>query len=114
MADSLEKISEPSPVLDRIFAETAAYIQRPNAPPPVIVILAARQSLIAEKYERLAYRLSLLNAGVALGALHLVAQDIGLVGCAAGTGNPRHLSRLTGADDFEEISMAEFALGLPA
>lgn len=111
--DRLDRIAASAPPLDRLFETAAAFIQRPGTPPPAIIVLAARLPQLAWKYEAIAYRLALLDAGAALGILHLVAEDVGLGACAVGTVNPRHLAALTGVDSFAEISLAEIAVGRP-
>ncbi len=113
LADRLDRVAPPAPPLDRLFEMVAAFIQRPGAPPPAIVVLAARLPQLAWKYEAIAYRLALLDVGAALGILHLVAEDVGLGACAVGTVNPRHLAVLTGMDSFAEVSLAEIAVGRP-
>ncbi len=113
LADRLDRVAPSAPPLDRLFEMAAAFIQRPGVPPPAIVVLAARVPLLAWKYEAIAYRLALLDAGVALGILQLVAEDLGLGACAIGTVNPRHFSTLLGLDGFAEISLAEMAVGRP-
>jgi SagB-type dehydrogenase family enzyme len=113
LADRLDRVAPSGPPLDRLFGMVAAFIQRPGAPPPAIVVLAAKLPQLAWKYEAIAYRLALLDAGAALGILHLVAGDVGLGACAVGTVNPRHLAALTGMDSFAEVSLAEIAVGRP-
>jgi SagB-type dehydrogenase family enzyme len=113
LADQLDRVAPGAPSLDRLFEMVAAFIQRPGVPPPAIVVLAAQLPQLAWKYEAIAYRLALLDAGVVLGVLHLVAKDIGLGACAAGTVNPRNLETLTGMDSFAEVSLVEMAVGRP-
>jgi SagB-type dehydrogenase family enzyme len=113
LADRLDQVASPVLLLHRFFEMVAGFMQRPGAPPPAVAVLAARLPEMAWKYEAIAYRLALLDAGAALGILHLVAQDVGLGACAIGTVNPRSLAALTGTDGFAEVSMVEMALGRP-
>jgi oxazoline/thiazoline dehydrogenase len=113
LADRLDRVAPGAPSLDRLFEMVAVFIQRPGAPPPAVVVLAARLPQLAWKYEAIAYRLALLDAGVALGVLHLAAEDIGLGACAVGSVNPRNLEALTAMDGFAEVSLAEMAVGRP-
>ena len=113
LADQLDFVAPPAPPLDRLFDMVAGFIQRPGAPPPAIVILAAKMPALAWKYEAIAYRLALLDAGAALGIMHVVAEDLGLGACAVGTVNPRHFAAMTGTDSFAEVSLAEMAVGRP-
>lgn len=84
---------------------------RPESPPHVLIVLSVRLGCLQAQYRRIAYRLALLNAGVALQSLYLVVADLGLVGCAAGSGDSRLFARATGCDPEEETSIAEFGLG---
>lgn len=77
----------------------------------VIVVLTSRLPRLAWKYQGMAYRVSLMNAGVAIGLMYLVATDMGLAACATGTGDSRLFHDATGIDPFEETPIAEFALG---
>lgn len=84
---------------------------QPDHPPQVLVGISSRLPRLAWKYERIAYKVSLLNAGAAIANLYLVATDMGLAGSAAGSGNPELFAAATGADPWEETSIAEFGLG---
>jgi SagB-type dehydrogenase family enzyme len=83
-------------------------------PPPTLVILASRLPRLAWKYQGIAYRISLLNAGVAIQAMYLVATDMGLACSAIGSSDPRPFERATGLSSWEEPPIAEFALGVSA
>ena len=87
---------------------------QPGQLPQAMVVVSSRMPRLARKYEGIAYRLSLLDAGVALQTLHLVAAELGLVGAAAGTGDPRLFAAATGNTTWEETSIAEFGFGRPA
>lgn len=78
--------------------------------PQVLVTLAARVPRVAWQYERMAYRVVLLNAGALLQTMYLVATAMHLAPCAVGNGSPALFSELTGLDPFEETSVGEFAL----
>ena len=68
----------------------------------------------AWKYEGIAYRVALLNAGVAIDALYIVATDLGLSPCAVGTGNSALFEQATGLSPWAEIVIAEFTINGPA
>jgi SagB-type dehydrogenase family enzyme len=87
---------------------------QPGRPPQVLVVLASRLPRLAWKYTGIAYKISLMNAGVAIHSLYLVATDLGLAGSAAGSGNPELFARATGVSSWEETSIAEFGFGRPA
>ena len=84
-----------------------------DRPPTVLVLLATRLPRLAWKYQGIAYRISLLNAGVAIEAMQLAAADIGLACCAIGTGELRPFEQATGLSSWEETPLAEIALGMP-
>ena len=94
-----------------MIADCAAAWAQPDQPPQCLMVIASRVPRLAWKYEAIAYRLSLLDAGVALQCLYLVATDLGLNGCAAGTGNPALFAQATGASSWTETSIAEFGFG---
>ena len=87
---------------------------RPEQPPQCLMVVSARVPRMAWKYEAIAYRLSLLGAGVVVQSLYLVATDLGLNGCAAGTGNPALFAQATGVSPWTETSIAEFGFGSAA
>jgi len=78
--------------------------------PNLFLTIAARLPRLAWKYQSMAYRIVLLNAGAALQTMYLVATDMGLAPCAVGNGDPALFQAITGIDPMEETSVAEFAL----
>jgi oxazoline/thiazoline dehydrogenase len=82
-----------------------------DGPPQVLVVLACRLPRFAWKYQSMAYRVILMNAGVVIQTMYLVATDMGLVGCANGSGDSRLFAEITGLDPLNETSIGEFALG---
>ena len=94
-----------------MLAECAAAWGQPDRPPQVLVVIASRLPRLAWKYAGIAYKISLMNAGVAIQSLYLVATDLGLAGSAAGSGNPDLFAQATGVSSWEETSIAEFGFG---
>lgn len=84
---------------------------QPNQPPQCLMVVSSRLPRVSWKYEGIAYRLSLLGAGVVLQSLYLVVTDLGLHGCAAGSGNPAWFAQATGVSTWAETSIAEFGFG---
>jgi oxazoline/thiazoline dehydrogenase len=78
--------------------------------PQVLLTLAARFPRIAIKYERMAYRAVLLNAGCAMQTVYLTATAMGLAVCGLGNGAPQILADAARLAPFEETSVAEIAL----
>ena len=95
----------------RLLADAAQAMGQPEAPPQVLVVLTCRLPRFAWKYQSMAYRVSLMNAGVAIQTMYLVATDMGLAGCANGSGNSLLFAEVTGLDPLNETSVGEFALG---
>ena len=92
---------------------TAMGLAEADQKPDVTVVIASRLPRLAWKYEGMAYRASLMNAGVVFHLMYMVATDMGLAPCANGTGDSRLLQEVAGLDRFEETVIAEFALGMP-
>jgi len=82
--------------------------------PDLTIVVSSRLPRLAWKYEAMAYRASLLHAGVLIQLMYLVATDMKLAPCANGSGDSRLFEQVTGLGRFEEVSIAEFCLGLPA
>jgi SagB-type dehydrogenase family enzyme len=84
---------------------------KPDDPPHVLIILTSRFTRLAWKYEGIAYRLTLLNAGAVLQCLYLLATEMRLACAAIGGGDSAIFASATGLDPFAETSIAEFAIG---
>jgi SagB-type dehydrogenase family enzyme len=80
-------------------------------PPQILLTLAARFDRIAWKYSAIAYSLILKDVGALLQTLYLTATDMGLGGCAIGTGNIDLFARMTGQPFHVEGPVGQFALG---
>ena len=78
--------------------------------PQIFFTLATRLPRLAWKYESMAYRIVLINAGAAIQTMYLAATAMGLAPCAVGNGDPALFAAMTGLDPMEETSVAEFAL----
>jgi SagB-type dehydrogenase family enzyme len=99
-------------IVDR--SATAMGLGEAEQKPDLTIVIASRLPRLAWKYQGMAYRASLMNAGVVFNLMYLVAIDMGLAPCANGTGDSRQLEEATGLDSFAETAIAEFALALPA
>jgi len=94
-----------------LLRDAALAWAKPDDPPHVLVILASRFPRLAWKYEGIAYRLTLLNAGVIIQSIYLLATEMGLACSAIGGGDSEVFAAATGLDPMAETSIAEFALG---
>jgi SagB-type dehydrogenase family enzyme len=111
---TLTLISNAETAAAGMVAECAASWGQAEQPPHAVVVITSRLPRLAWKYAGIAYRMSLLNAGVAIQSLYLTAADLGLSGCAIGTGNSDLFAQATGASSWEETSIAEFGFGRSA
>lgn len=91
--------------------DCASLWMQPDEPPQCLVVISSRFPRISWNYQGVAYRISLMNAGVALQSLCLVATDLGLNGCIAGAGKSALFARATGRSSWAETSIAEFGFG---
>jgi oxazoline/thiazoline dehydrogenase len=107
----LHRLPAPRAPVAALLAEAACAWGKPEEPPQVLVILSARLPRLAWKYEGIAYRLALLDAGVLMEALYLQATALNLACAALGTADAEIFAAATGLDPFAETSIAEFALG---
>ena len=94
-----------------MLADAASAWGQPGEPPQCLIVLASRLSRLAWKYEAIAYKISLMNAGVVLQSLYLVCTELGLNGSAVGSGRPDLFAAATNASSWEETSIAEFGFG---
>ena len=108
---ALERLPDTADGAKRLLADAGMAMAQPDRPPHVLVVLAARLPRFAWKYQSMAYRLTLMNAGVIIQTMYLVATDMGIAGCANGSGNMRTFADATGLDPLVETSVGEFAIG---
>jgi SagB-type dehydrogenase family enzyme len=111
---TLTLISNAETAAAGMVAECAAAWGQAEQPPHAVIIITSRLPRLAWKYAGIAYRMSLLNAGVVIQSLYLTVTDLGLSGSAIGTGNSDLFEQATGASSWEETSIAEFGFGRPA
>lgn len=97
--------------VSKITDDSATMMGQPDRPPDAVLIVSSRLPRMAWKYAGMAYRASLVHVGVVFQTMYLVATDMGLAGCANGSGNSRRFAEATGLDWFEETAVGEFAIG---
>lgn len=110
---ALTRFPDGDAAADEMLRQCARAWDEPDRIPPVLVVLAARLPRIAWKYEGVAYRLALLDAGVALQSLYLVTTDLGLAGAAVGASDPDLFAQASGVESWEETCVAAFGFGRP-
>jgi SagB-type dehydrogenase family enzyme len=108
---ALERLPNTAEGAKRLLAECGTAMAQPDKPPQVLVVLTSRLPRFAWKYQSMAYRLTLMNAGVIIQTMYLVATDMAIAGCANGSGDSRLFADATGLDPLVETSVGEFALG---
>jgi SagB-type dehydrogenase family enzyme len=110
----LHQLPDSATAAERMITVSARGMGQADNLPDTVISLASRTPRLSWKYNAIAYRLTLLNAGVVHQTMYLVATDMGLQGCANAVGDSRILADVTGLDPFEETSIAEFALSAGA
>lgn len=99
------------PQADEMLSHAAGAWGQRDQPPQCLVVMSSRFPRIAWKYEAIAYRVSLMNAGAAIQSLYLVCTDMDLNCSAVGNGRPGSFAQATGNSTWEEASIAEFGFG---
>ncbi|MCC6394397.1 MAG: SagB family peptide dehydrogenase [Bryobacterales bacterium] len=92
------------------LTESARLATRSSTAPDALITLAARIGRIAWKYEGMAYRTILLDAGAVLQTMYLVAAAMDLSPCAVGNGDSVLFAMAAGVSELDEPAVAEFAL----
>jgi SagB-type dehydrogenase family enzyme len=89
----------------------AGFAMDAPATPQILITIAARFDRVSWKYSSIAYSLILKDVGVLIQTLYLTATDMGLGGCAIGTGNIDLFAKMTGIEFHIEGPVGQFALG---
>ena len=100
---------------DRVAAAELLAIARmaagTDAPLPVLITMTARFRRLSWRYEGMAYRLVLMNAGALMQNLYLVCTAMRLAPCAIGTISIDTAARALGTDWRVEPCVAQFMVG---
>jgi len=89
----------------------AEFAMDAPGPPQVLITIAARFGRISWKYSSIAYSLILKDVGCLIQTFYLTATDMGLGGCAIGTGDIDLFAKMTGLEFHVEGPVGQFALG---
>jgi len=108
---ALDRLPDTADGARRLLADSAMAMAQSDTLPQILVVLASRLPRFAWKYQSMAYRLTLMNAGVIIQTMYLVATDMAIAGCANGSGNIQAFAEITGLDPVSETAIGEFALG---
>lgn len=93
------------------LSAAAEFAMDASGPPQVLITIAARFGRISWKYSSIAYSLILKDVGSMIQTFYLAAADMGLGGCAIGTGNIDLFAKMTGLEFHVEGPVGQFALG---
>lgn len=93
------------------LAAAAEFAMDASGPPQVLITIAARFGRISWKYSSIGYSLILKDVGSMIQTFYLAATDMGLGGCAIGTGNIDLFAKMTGLEFHVEGPVGQFALG---
>lgn len=108
---ALYRLPQGDQAVESFLTRAAQSMGQPDEPPQCLIILASRLPRLAWKYQQIAYRITLLNAGVLVQSLYLVATSMRLACSAIGNGDSGLFAAATGLDPLEETSVAEFMVG---
>ena len=89
----------------------AQFAMDTPAAPQILITIAARFGRVSWKYSSIAYALVLKDAGALMQTFYLMANDLGLGGCAIGISNIDLFAKMTGIDFHIEGPVGQFAIG---
>ena len=89
----------------------AEFAMGAPAAPQILITIAARFGRTSWKYSSIAYALILKDVGVFIQTLYMMATDMGLGGCAIGSGNIDLFAKMTGIEFHVEGPVGQFAIG---
>jgi SagB-type dehydrogenase family enzyme len=110
---TLAPLPKTSPHAGLPIQTAAHYWDNPSQLPQILLLLTSRLDQLAWKYERIAYRLSLINAGAAAQTLALTAEYLGLACCMLGTINGLLFEFLSSFGEIDGIPILKIAIGAP-
>jgi SagB-type dehydrogenase family enzyme len=106
----LHRLPAPDDAVKETLRRATAVWSSGRHTPDMVIVLATRFPRMASRYASIAYRNTLLDAGIAVEAMYLNATAMRLAPCALGINLPELFVRMTGMDPFEETAVAMFAL----
>jgi SagB-type dehydrogenase family enzyme len=108
-AHTLNAVAHEPNAIDLLFAD-ALVSTGGNGAPQVLITYCVRIARNSWKYEGMAYRAALLNAGVLYEHAYLVAEALGMAACGLGNADRPLFSRLVDLPHFEFEPVAEVML----
>jgi SagB-type dehydrogenase family enzyme len=107
---ALAPLGVPADALEALLAG-AEYAMGAPAAPQILITIAARFGRVSWKYSSIAYALVLKDVGVLTQTFYLMANDMGLGGCAIGIANIDLFAKMTGVEFHVEGPVGQFAIG---
>ncbi|WP_159939010.1 SagB family peptide dehydrogenase [Caballeronia arationis] len=107
---SLEEVSVDQEAVDVLLKRAMLTWGKENGRPRGLIVITADYIKVASKYQNIAYRLSLLNAGVALQSIYLAASLANIGVCALGTGDSLEFSRVSRVRESSHFALCEIAV----
>src|SRR5579871_412759 len=108
---SLKLVCPANAETEKLLIDAAHSTGNQSQNPPALLLISARFARTAWKYESIAYRLILLEAGALLQTMYLAATALNLKGCALGCGDSDRFAHIAGTNYYSETSVGEFLLG---
>jgi SagB-type dehydrogenase family enzyme len=106
----LHRLRAAEEVVGEFMSRAALAWSTGRQHPHLVITVAARFPRMASRYASIAYRNTMLDAGIAIEAMYLNATAMGMAPCALGINLPDLFARITGLDPFDETPVALFAL----
>ncbi len=100
----------PAPIVSKLLA-MSKITGTLDQDAQVLLVLTARFQRTQEKYESMAYALTLKNLGCLYQTMYLVATAMDLAPCGLGGGESDLFCQVAGINYYEETSIGEFLLG---
>ncbi|MBI4818713.1 MAG: SagB family peptide dehydrogenase [Deltaproteobacteria bacterium] len=110
MDHTLERLAANEGDLYKVI-EMARMAAMLDQPAQVLLVIAARFQRIQNKYDSVGYSVMMKNIGALYQTMYLVAESMGLAGCALGGGDSDLFTKISGTDYYAETSIGEFLLG---
>lgn len=109
---ALTLVNEDKAHVDELL-DSAMVLLGGNGRPPTLITMTARMGRLSWVYDGIAYATTLKHVGVLQQTLYLVATMLGLAPCAVATGDSEMATIALRLDRPAEVSVGEFAIGLP-
>lgn len=107
---AMEPLAASADYLDQTLGQASSALGTSNSLPDVVIKLVVDIERVSRAYDRIAYRLALLNAGMIMQTMYLVATELCLAPCAIGSGDSLDFASQVDIDSLQQDVVAELAL----